>query len=82
MIAKKVLITSEKLLQTFSPIHQNIKNRKTKKTRFHRHGLLLLPTTDQPEFQTFLRLAYSTHADKSMRVEGIGLKFVTTDFLG
>ena len=30
MIAKKVLNMGEKVLQTFSPMHQNIKNSKTK----------------------------------------------------
>ena len=44
MIAKKVLNMGEKVLQTFSPMHQNIKNSKTKSQncRFlnKRRGLL------------------------------------------
>ena len=44
MIAKQVLNMGEKVLQTFSPMHQNIKNSKTKSQNYRflnkRRGLL------------------------------------------
>ena len=83
MIVKKVLITREKVLQTFSPMHQNIKNRKTKRPDSTVTDFYFSQLRSSLNFRPIpsTRIVLSV-AERSMRVERIGLKFVTTDFLG
>ena len=82
MIAKKVLIKRGKVLQTFSPMHQKIKNRKTSKRPD--------PTVTDLYLRTNLnfRHSFDSHTPPSCRGEYASrrnrseIQAVTTDFLG
>ena len=85
MIAKKVVIKRGKVLQTFSPMHQKIKKRKTNKRPD--------PTVTDLYFSLLrtslnFRHSFDSHTPPSCREEYASrrnrpeIQAVTTDFLG
>ena len=73
---KTIVLMRKGVLQTFSPIHQKIKTRKTKRpdsTVTDLYFSQLRTSLNQSDISSIRMLLSS--AERSMRVEGIGLKF-------
>ena len=79
MIAKKVLITGEKVLQTSSPMHQNIKNRKSARPDSADTNLYFSLLRTSLKVRHTPLSCWEKYASRRNRSE---IQAVTTDFLG